>query len=124
MARMQWAAEGKGNHNPIVVVNGHQGPSPLVLLVKAGDNLRLDASLSSDPDFNTITFNWWQQPEIGSSTLTIPDATQPVINITIPNDAAGQCLHLVCEVQDQALFYLKSYQRIILNVEESGVSSQ
>lgn len=117
-ARMQWTEDnGERNHNPIVMVNGHQGPSPMVLHVKAGDNLRLDASGSSDPDFNTITFYWWQQPEIGHTKLAIPDATQPVINITIPNEAVGQNLHLICEVKDQGYLYLKSYQRIILMIE-------
>lgn len=117
-ARMQWTEDkGERNHNPIVVVNGHQGPSPLVLHVKAGDVLRLDASDSSEPDFNIITFHWWQQPEIGHAKITIPDATQSVINITIPNDAVGQNLHLICEIQDKGYLYLKSYLRIILIVE-------
>ena len=117
-ARMQWTEDkGERNHNPIVVVNAHQGPSPLVFHVKAGDVLRLDASGSSDPDFNTITFHWWQQPEIGQTKIAIPDATQSVINITIPNDAVGQNLHLICEVQDKGYLYLKSYLRIILIVE-------
>ena len=117
-ARMQWTEDkGERNHNPIVVVNGHQGPSPLVFHVKAGDSLLLDASGSSDPDFNTITFHWWQQPEIGQTKIAFPDATQSVINITIPNDAVGQNLHLICEVQDKGYLSLKSYLRIILIVE-------
>ena len=116
-ARMQWADKGEGNHNPIVMVNGHQGPSPFVLHVKAGENLRLDASQSSDPDFNDIDFLWWQQPEIGHTQLTINDAKEPVINLSIPDDAAGQTLHVICEVSDRGDFYLKSYQRIILVIE-------
>ena len=88
-----------------------------MLHVKAGDNLCLDASGSSDPDFNTITFHWWQQPEIGKTKIAIPDATLPIINITIPNEAVGQSLHLICEVKDQGYLYLKSYQRVILVIE-------
>ena len=117
MARMQWADEGKGNHNPIVIVNGHKGPSPLILHAKAGERIRLDASQSSDPDNNAILFHWWQQPEIGATKLTFDDAEQPVITFSIPVDAAGQNLHVICEVSDKGSFYLRSYQRIILVIE-------
>ena len=117
-ARMQWTEDkGERNHNPIVVVNGHQGPSPLVLHVKAGDSILLDASQSSDPDYNDITFLWWQQPEIGKTKLTISNDKQPTITVNIPNDAVGQNLHLICEVQDKGYLYLKSYLRIVLIVE-------
>ena len=121
---MQWADEGKGNRNPIVVVrstsgrlqgkNGHNGPSPLVIHAKAGETIRLDASKSKDPDGNPIQFLWWQQQEIGTAMLAIDDANKSIINVRIPADAAGQTLHLVCEVSDSGAFSLKSYQRIII----------
>ena len=117
MARMQWAAEGKGNRNPIVVVNGHKGPSPLVIHAKAGTAIRLNASKSTDPDGNNIRFLWWQQPEIGTTKLTINDAEKAELTIIIPADAAGQTLHIICEVSDDAQFRLTSYQRIILQIQ-------
>lgn len=126
MARMQWADEGKGNRNPIVLVrsnsgclqgkNGHEGPSPLVIKAKAGDTICLDASQSKDPDGDAIQFLWWQQPEIGTATLAINDAEKSIINVHIPSDAAGQTLHIICEVCDNGPFSLKSYQRIIIQV--------
>jgi hypothetical protein len=116
MARMQWAAEGQGNHNPIVVVNDHHGPSPLVLHAKAGDTIRLNASKTSDPDRHAMHFHWWQQSEIGTAKLTIDDARNVVVSIGIPADAAGQTLHLVCEVCDHGTFNLTSYLRIIIEI--------
>ena len=116
MARMQWADEGKGNRNPVVVVNGHHDPSLLVLRAKAGDTIRLDASKSFDPDGNAIIFHWWQQPEIGTAKLVIDNADKATINVGIPADAAGQTLHLVCEVSDSGAFTLKSYRRIIIRL--------
>ena len=115
---MQWADKGEGNRNPTVVVNGHKGPSPLVIQAKAGENIRLDASKSKDPDRNAIQFHWWQQPEIGQTKIAIPDDKQPAVSITIPDDAADQTLHFVCEVRDNGFFSLKSYQRIIIVVEK------
>ena len=115
--RMRWAENGEGNHNPIVDVNGHKGPSPLVIHAKAGETISLDASQSYDPDFNTIVFHWWQQPEIGTVRLIIEDAEKPVISVNIPTDASGQSLHLICEVSDKGASNLKSYQRIIISIE-------
>ena len=116
MARMQWADEGKGNRNPIVVVNDHKGPSPLVINAKAGETIRLDASKSKDPDGDAIQFLWWQQPEIGTAILAIDDSGKRVINVHIPSDATDQALHLVCEVSDNGANNLKSYQRIIIQI--------
>ena len=114
-ARMQWADQGEGNRNPVVIINGHRGPSPLVIHAKAGDMVRLDASKSYDPDDDDTLENWWQQPEIGTATLDIQGSD--VAEVRIPQDAAGQTLHVVCEVSDQGPFLLKGYQRVIIVVE-------
>ena len=116
MARMQWADEGKGNHNPVVMIDGHHGPSPLVVHAKAGKTIRLDASHSKDPDDDVIQFLWWQQQEIGTAKLAIDNAESGIAHVHIPADAAGQKLHLVCEVSDQGDFHLKRYQRIIIDI--------
>ena len=114
-ARMQWADEGKGNRNPVVVVNGHRGPSPLVIHAKAGETVRLDAMKTYDPDGDSMMKNWWQQPEIGTAKLDIQGSD--VAEVSIPAGAAGQTLHVVCEVSDQGPFLLKGYQRVIIVVE-------
>ena len=114
-ARMQWADQGEGNRNPVVIINGHRGPSPLVIHAKAGETVRLDASKSYDPDDDDTLENWWQQPEIGTATLDIQGSD--VAEVHIPQDAAGQMLHVVCEVSDQGPFLLKGYQRVIIVVE-------
>lgn len=116
MARMQWADQGEGNRNPIVVIDGHRGPSPLVVHAKAGETIRLDASRSNDPDGDAIQYLWWQQPEIGSAKLAIDSAKSNVATIRIPADATGQQLHLICEATDQGAFHLKGYQRVILYI--------
>ncbi len=117
MARMQWADKGKGNHNPIVVINGHTGSQPLVVHAKAGKSVLLDASQSSDPDQHALVFHWWQQKEIGKNTLTIDNSENSITAVYVPDDAKDQALHLVCEVHDEGPFFLKAYQRIILVVD-------
>jgi hypothetical protein len=48
--------------------------------------------------------------------LAIDHEKNAIISIRIPIDAAGQTLHIVCEVSDQGPFNLTSYQRVIIVV--------
>ena len=116
MARMQWAAEGTGNHNPQVIINSDDGLAPLHLYVEEGQTLQLDASASTDADGDALTFLWWQQPEIGKGLLTVVQPEAPTVDVTIPSDASGQTYHLICEVHDASPFRLVAYRRIILTV--------
>ncbi|MBR3455155.1 MAG: DUF1593 domain-containing protein [Bacteroidaceae bacterium] len=115
-ARMQWADEGRGNHNPLVSVKAKGGKNlsnTLHVHAKAGTAIKLDATRSSDPDADKLAFHWWQQPEIGTTRAIIDYADRPVANIRIPDDATGQ-IHIICEVHDDGPFHLVAYQRIII----------
>jgi len=140
-ARMQWAAEGRGNRNPVVVIDGKAGHkrlrldngdglAPLPVTARPGASLTFDASRSTDPDGDALRFEWWFQEfpsvtppdapaEDQMGTLpTIAEPATPVAAFTIPADAApGQQYHLVCEVHDTGSFTLPAYRRIIITVE-------
>lgn len=117
-ARMQWAQDGKGNHNPEVYVNGKHSSKPLVLKVKAGKKLRLSAKQTTDADKDHLTYRWWQQPEAGNmgKLLPINGADKAVATINIPKDASGKALHIICEVHDDGPFQLVGYQRVIIRI--------
>ena len=116
MARMQWAAEGRGNKNPQVVVNSQKGLSPILVKAKPGQVVRLDASRSSDPDGDALSFVWWQQPEIGDMRLSIDGANQAKASILIPANAKGKTFHIICEVHDNGPFHLVAYRRVIITI--------
>lgn len=118
-ARMQWAAEGKGTTNPVVIVNGRSSISPLHMTAKVGENLSLDASKSYDPEGDTINYLWWQQPEAGTyqKPLELKETTGEQLTVSIPADASGKSIHMICEVHDNSPFNLVSYQRVIIDVE-------
>ena len=107
MARMQWAAEGKGNLNPYIVI-----PNDTINITI--NSLSLDASKSFDPDGDNLQFSWWQQPEIGKTKVKIEQADQPIATLRIPADAKGDTIHIICEVHDDGPYHLPAYRRIII----------
>lgn len=118
-SRIQWAEQGTGNKNPHVCVNGKSSRSALHIKAKAGKALHLDASRSSDPDGDNLTFFWWHQPEAGTyhTPVSITDPSSSSIDLLVPADAQGKTFHLICEVHDDGPFHLVAYQRVIVEVK-------
>ncbi|MDO5442704.1 MAG: DUF1593 domain-containing protein [Bacteroidia bacterium] len=119
-ARMAWANDGEGNTNPIVVVNGEKGIAQIALKAKTGKKVKLDASATKDAEGDALTFNWWIQPEAGSYEGEMPEINgkdSAKASVTIPEDAAGKTLHIICEVHDDGAFNLVSYRRVVITVE-------
>ncbi|MBN2166323.1 MAG: DUF1593 domain-containing protein [Marinilabiliaceae bacterium] len=117
-ARMDWAANGKGNRNPIVIVYGDRGIDPIYAKGKHGESVIFDASKSCDPDNDGLSFNWWVLPEAGTyeQEIEIPDHKSGKITVNLPIDAAGKEIHIICEVTDNGEPNLTSYRRVIVSV--------
>lgn len=116
-ARMQWAAEGQGTTNPVVVLNGTTSIAPMRLSAKVGETLTLDASKSYDPEGEALTFVWGMQTEGGHYNGDFGPYTEPCLKYDVPADAQGQQIHLICEVHDASPYQLVSYRRVIIDVK-------
>lgn len=114
-ARMDWANDGKGNRNPIVVINKNKGIEILKEKPRQGTTITLDASKSYDPDGDILSFKWWVQPEAGSylNDITITKDNACIVTIDIPSDSAEKTFHVICEITDNGVPNLTSYRRII-----------
>jgi hypothetical protein len=115
-ARMDWASEGKGNRNPIIVLNENEGIDIIHFEKKQGKSIVLDASKTFDPENDQLTFKWWIMPEAGTykGNITIQNDNSDKITIRIPSDSAGKTIHIICEVTDNGEPALTSYRRIII----------
>lgn len=116
-ARMDWTPYGKGNRNPVVILNGDDGIDPIFIEMKQGKEVSLDASKSYDPENNNLSFKWWILPEAGTyqKEIAIADNNSSKITIKIPQDISGKSFHVICEVTDSGVPNLTSYRRIIIN---------
>lgn len=114
-ARMDWADQGKGNRNPVAIVNGDKGINPIKIVCKPGDNITLNVSKSIDPDGDKMHYKWWVIPEAGdySGDIQILNSESSIASVRVPSDASGQKFHIICEVTDNGVPNLTSYRRII-----------
>lgn len=120
-ARMQWADEGRGNRNPVVIVNGEPGLAAVKISAKPGETIRLNASKSYDPDGDKLSFSWWfQKSPVAEEFPALSKEDSAKASFKVPADAAGKTYHLICEVHDDGEYNLVAYRRVIVIVEFSG----
>ena len=118
-ARMDWAAFGTGNRNPLAVLNGDTTLDILTTTADPGDTFSLSALGSIDPDNDNLLYNWWVYNEAGtySGPLSLNNTNQVQASLDIPLDANGRQIHVILEITDtDADTPLTSYRRQILNI--------
>ena len=120
-ARVQW---GRGvdetvNQYPVITINEDTSDQPLHLIAEAGNNLVLDASETTDPNADKLSFEWMTYPEAGSFTggedIVLDGINQSTITISLPKIGRGS-IHLILKVSDHAKYPLVAYKRVIIDV--------
>jgi hypothetical protein len=115
-ARMDWclSSYAEANHPPVPAL-GHEE----ALTVKAGEAFVLDASGSSDPDGDSLSYRWMAYPEAG--TLTVPfavDGPEDLArkHVVAPQVRKEETLPFILRVSDKGSPPLSRYKRVIVTV--------
>ena len=122
VARMDWCVKpyAQANHPPVPKL-----AHPAERTAKVGERIELNAVGTSDPDGDTLSYQWFYYPEAGSYTIssgrtgnpiTITNSDQPQASFVIPKSQRLGTLHIILAVTDQGTPALTRYKRLIINV--------
>ncbi|MFA5422896.1 MAG: nucleoside hydrolase-like domain-containing protein [Phycisphaerae bacterium] len=115
-ARMDWCVKSyeQTNHPPVPVL-GH----PEKITVKSGEGFGLDASGSTDPDGDNLSYLWFNYPEAGSYKKLIkmgPPENAHGVYVTAPEVERNETVHIILRVTDKGEPQLSRYKRVIVNI--------
>ena len=115
-ARMVWCTKSyaEANHPPVPVL-----AHPEKITVKSGEMFCLDASGSTDPDGDNLSFIWFQYPEAGSykKIVTINGASNLWrFFVTAPEVAKKETVHFILKLTDKGNPPLTRYERVLVTI--------
>jgi len=114
-ARMLWTTQppSKANHPPLVKL-----AQPSDMRVRGGDWVTLDATASTDPDGDSLSFLWFPYPEAGTLKEPLKIGTENLARVSfqVPKVEDAVTAHVVVQVSDKGKPALTRYQRVILHI--------
>ena len=131
-ARMDWCIKPyeEANHAPVPVVKMYtrvpdradDTPQPELIpyfTVKSGQLFTLDATGTTDPDGDNLSYFWFNYPEAGTYPTFIPVSDNPIIQhvkYQAPQVKEETFLHFILKVSDKGTPRLTAYSRVIVRV--------
>jgi len=115
-ARMDWCTKAyqEANHPPVPSL-GH----PEYIAVKSGEGFGLDASGTTDPDGDNLSYLWFQYPEAGSYKKSIEiESAENLYKVYVkaPRVENRETAHFILKVTDKGTPPLSRYKRVIVNI--------
>lgn len=115
-ARMDWCIQSfeEANHPPVPVL-AHSAE----LTVRSGEGFGLNASASTDPDGDNLSFLWFHYPEAGSyKTLIKIDSAENAqgVYVKAPVVEKKETAHFILKLTDKGTPALTRYKRVIVNI--------
>lgn len=119
-ARMDWQRTGTfsaANHTPAANVDGL-----LERTVKPGATVTLDASDSTDPDGDALTYAWsvYKEPSTYKGSLSLTNASRSVASFKAPSVTSRQTIHVILAVRDDGAPALTAFQRVVITVDPTA----
>ena len=116
-ARMDWctASYADANHPPVPVL-GH----PERIVVRSGEGFGLDASGTTDPDGDSLSYLWFHYPEAGSyrDLIEVQGAENAAgAHIVAPEVEHEETAHFILKVTDKGNPPLSRYKRVVLTIK-------
>ena len=116
-ARMLWATKNYSecNHPPVPKLAHSEN-----LKVKSGEQFRLNAAGTTDPDGDSMSYLWFQYPEAGTYKGYV--SFRPYspnlydLPVTAPDVESEQTIHFILKVTDKGTPALSRYKRVVVTV--------
>ena len=113
-ARMDWCTKAyhEANHPPVPALGHHEK-----ITVKSGEGFGLDASGTTDPDGDNLSYLWFNYPEAGSYKKMIKiDSAENArgVYVIAPDVEKIETAHFILKVTDKGKPQLSRYKRVIV----------
>ena len=115
-ARMDWCLQSfeEANHPPVPVLSGEDH-----ITVKSGVGVFLDASNSTDPDGDNLSYLWFNYPEAGTLKKEVKiggSKNSHTVYFDVPEVSKKETIHFILKVTDKGTPALSRYKRIIIDI--------